>query len=176
MQQDINLIPTSSRTTQELSRKTSGIEAVLKILFVFLTISLLTIAVIYGILYSGLSEAKKEREKLTQELVALKKSEARLVVLRDRLTKVAFLRNKYDISGEYAILNDLLQNTTSPTQLVKFSMNPESVEAVITTESSLGMTKLLSHLVGSGLYSRVVMKSFEYSPSTAYRMELLLGK
>lgn len=174
--QDINLIPQASKVSQEVVEKTNKLGSVLKLFIVILTITAITAATVYGIIYYRLKLVREEHAKLKQELVSLQKSEQRFILLRDRLDKISKIQAKYNTDDEIQIARDLVQNLQAPSMISTLTITPELVETEITTDSSLSLTKIFSYLIGSGKYSSVSMLSFDYNPTSAYRLSLQIKK
>ncbi|KKQ24410.1 MAG: hypothetical protein US39_C0016G0023 [Microgenomates group bacterium GW2011_GWC1_37_12b] len=173
---DINLIPQTSKVSQEVTKKTNTLGSVLKLFIVLLFVSLFTSATVWGIIYYRLNQVKKEHEKLKTEVATLKKSESRFVLLRDRLEKISKIQSEYNISGELETVKDLSLNITSPSLIKSLKIDPNMVEVEVETDSSLNITKIFSQLIGSGKYNRVSMLSFDYNPATSYLVTLQIIK
>lgn len=170
------MISQASKVDQEVVKKTNNLGSVLKLLIVLLIVSVLTALSVYGIIFYRLREIRAEHTKLKQELQTLEKSEQRFILLRDRLGKIAKVQTQANTKDEIQISRELVENLQTPTRITDLTITQGSVEAEISTDSSLNITKAFAYLVGSGKYSRVSMLSFDYNPTTAYKVNLQIVK
>jgi len=173
---DINLIPQTAKVSQEVTKKTNALGSVLKLFIALLFISLVTAASIWGIIYYRLGQVREEHGKLKAEVENLKRSEQRLILIRDRLGKISKVKSEHNTFEELETAKDLSLNIISPSKVNSLEIDPGKVVAEIETDSSLNITRIFSQLVGSGKYSRVSMLNFGYSPENGYVISMQIAK
>jgi len=174
---DINLIPQEEKPSKFVLYFAKIVNRLLILSLVgFLTALIVGVSVYY--LYSIKNkEVVARQNELKNEISILEKSEQRLVLIKDRLTKIdSILKNSNIAGNNIDIIEETFKVAELPTYISGFSLSGNVTEVGFYTDSSAGMTKLLSFMVGSGKFSKIDFLGFQYTQTSGYNFRLGLNK
>jgi len=167
----INLLP------EEYSLKT-GFSAVLKILksltliltllFIFFVISASAILLISSLSLNGLVVSN---ESLKSEIKSREATETKLVLLKDRLSKIKLVTSQGMLTKSLDDIEPVLAEASNAT-VGELSLDSEKTDTSLTFTSSASLSAFLQSLTTSSVFSSIVMNSFGLNPATGYLISL----
>ena len=167
----INLLP------EEYNLKT-GFNAVLKILKkLTLILTLLFIIFIIGssafLIVSSISlnSLVASNESLKSEIKSRETIETKLVLLKDRLSKIKMVTPQVALGKSLDDIEPVLAEASDAT-VGELSLDSEKTDTSLTFTSSASLSAFLQRLTTSSVFSSIVMNSFGLNPVTGYLISL----
>lgn len=178
MKKQINLIPAE----MAVSPKTVKLQKIITKLFISLTIILLLsiVTLAFFLIYynSNLRTTLSENEVLKSRILTLEASEQKLVLAKDKLSKVKSIMSNDTIDKEFDNFKKF-QNILLETNVSSSSAYSESVIAPDKTEISIAIPDInsLSNLLGSisrlSDYNKIFLSSLGFNLKTGYLLSLV---
>lgn len=126
------------------------------------------------ILSAQVKSSDTRQVQLKQTISFLQESEQKMVLIKDRIGKAKTILAESTIST--SIDNFGIINSTLPASaiLTEAKINEKRTENFYMVSSSRGLVQLMSNLLASNLYSKITLKSFSFTPSSGYLVNLEL--
>lgn len=170
--QDINLLPTELKSSKEVLN-TSRLLTRLAIAFGFvLAVSGLAGAGVLYYLSNQAELATSKRAELQNNVQSLESTEQKVVLMRDRVTKISEVladRSKYDLISKY---ENLLLQMPPEAVLEEAELDTDISKLTIVVPTSLDLEQVLAIVESEGQYSRVKLDNLDYNPSSGYEIVL----
>ncbi|MFV1917392.1 MAG: hypothetical protein ACC618_02860 [Patescibacteria group bacterium] len=166
----INLLPPELKPKEGIL-KISGIAKRISIIGFSVLLVSITIMVI-GVIVLGrqLDEAKSNQERLKNTIRSLEETEVRLVLVKDRLSKISQINKIEDTEDEIDSLASLVQIFPEGVSLDKTELRARDSKVEIKVQNTQVLTKLLADLLASGIYKSVKMESLDYNQQTGFNI------
>lgn len=175
MMKQINLIPSEMSVPVKfvnLGRNLSKFTTLGLIVLIILVLGLIAGFVYYDLEYK---KSIANIEDLKSQVVELEKSEQRLVLAKDRLSKVASVLAIDAIDDELLALQNfesLLPGSPVST-FSEITMSPDKVDTSIVFSDSNSLGSLLSSLPFLSEYKQIVLSAFGFNSTTGYLVSLV---
>jgi len=126
----------------------------------------------YFFLFSSLSRMKLEEESLTGNIQSLQSTEASLVLLKDRLTKIQGVLGARVPESYFEKQSSILAN--APEEITFGSSEVDANRSVldIKTPKSQSLVSLMSILVGRDDLTSLILNEMSFSPFSGYQVKL----
>jgi Tfp pilus assembly protein PilN len=167
---DINLLPPEYFSSNKIIGFANHLKKYIVIGYVLLVISA---AALTGTLYYLSNESKNlgsNKIALQQELKNLEKTEAKIVLLKDRVGKAEQILSSNSTSSSIDTLKTLNEKVPSGITLGKVSLAGKNATIEVGTVDSTSMANFINFLLTSGLYHNVTLRSFGYMENTGYSL------
>lgn len=169
---NINLLPQDLAVSKGATKTvalTNKIAVFLGVLLVLITGS----GIAYILLLSTqISNADKQSQDLKANIAKLENVEQQLFLIKDRVDKAGSVYSQKDISVNAAKINTLLTKLPDDISLDKTSLDSTQTSFSIISKSSLSMVTFINLLEGSSDFSKITLKSFNYTPEQGYSINI----
>lgn len=169
---EINLLP------QELKpdRRVMGLANNLKKIsflgaFIFLLAVTLALAT-YLLFQQRTTSSLANQEKLKNQIEAMEETEQRLVLVKDRLTKISSIRQKGDSNDEVVKLVDVSSLFPEGVKMSLVELAPDNAVIAVSSENLSQITSYLAAVISNGNFERINLVSLEFNPDTGYSVAL----
>jgi Tfp pilus assembly protein PilN len=108
------------------------------------------------------------KTNLEATVKSFQETEQQIVLAKDRISKIITVWKTPSADKSlpfFTTLNDLFSQGVN---IADAKISANTIEATMVTSSSQNVTKFLSMLMSSDIFSSVLLKSFNYSPSVGY--------
>ena len=176
MKKQINLIPvemtvpTKTVKLVKILNKISIIGAIFLILIILIFIS--------GLIYYNIEYKKSVSNvnTLKDKIITLEKSEQKLILAKDKLSKIAYIKSIDAVDDELTNFIELKSLVSSPSAstFTEISIDPKKTELSLTFPNSLDLSGALKSLPTLTKYKRIVLSSLGYSKNSGFLVSLIL--
>lgn len=170
----INLI--SSEMT--VSAKTIALSKTLNKISIFgaVLLIILIMAVISGIVYYNI-EYKKVSSSinvLKEKIVKLEKSEQKLILIKDKLSKIAIIKKIDSVDDELSSFQNFqsLITDSSVSAITEVSITPQKTETSLLINNSDSLFNIFKKIITLPKYNKIVLSSLGFT-STGYLVSLV---
>ena len=169
---EINLLPIDLSNQKGTLKQADSVK---KLIIVasgfFLTFVILGIGLI--LFFSNQLDSSMARQSsLTQQIKTLENVEQKLILVKDRLTKINIAQAEVNATLKLETLNQILSTLPANVTLDQFTISTSSTLFTVTSKDSLGMATFLNKLVSGGLYKNVSLANFEFTPDAGYSISM----
>lgn len=163
-------VPTKTVKIVKLLNKISIIGTIVLILLVVVLIS--------GLVYFNIEYKKSVSNTniLKDKIITLEKSEQKLILAKDKLSKIAYIKKIDSVDDELTSFIELKSLVSSPSASTstEVTINPVKTELSLTFPDSLTLGNTLQLLPTLNKYKRIVLSSLGYSKSSGFLISLIL--
>lgn len=174
----INLIPTE----MAVPTRALNLAATLNKISVFgaVAVILAALSLIAGLVYYNLQYKKSASnvESLKNKIVQLQKNEQKLILAKDKLSKISYIRSLDSVDAEltnYKAFQNLVM-ADSNSNISEVSIGPNKIETTVTLKDTLALTNVLSTITTLPNYKKIVLSSLAYSSATGYLINLVFNQ
>jgi len=172
---NINLLPEELASKTGTKKAVSSIKNSAIILFAifFLVFSGATFYLI--LLSSQTNKTNTSVSSLKTTIESLQEVEQRVVLVKDRLSKVKNILGEKTATDSVEGLEIIYQFLPAGAVVTEAKLSSDLSEVSFSISNSSGLVQVLSNILASERFSNVQMKSFSYTPSTGYVVNLELS-
>ena len=180
MKKQINLIPREMSVpgkTVTISKIINKISTIGTIVLIFIAIVLISVLVFFNLEYK---KSTTNVENLKSRIVELERSEQKLILAKDKLAKISYIKKLNSVDTELTNFQDFKLSITasSAAKFTEISITPEKTETSLTFTDSANLgaalevvSKLLEH--DGKDYKNIILSSLGFSPNTGYLVSLI---
>ncbi len=170
---EINLVPLDLKPSQGGLNTTRSIKKFITIAAViFLSVTSIGVAVII-FLSNNVNASLAKQTSLTQSINSLESTEQKLFLVKDRINKIETIQTTTDAGESIKILKDIIFNLPNGVTVDTLDAGGGlSTKISVLSKDSLGMASFLNSLVVSGIYKKVVLTNFSFSPQLGFSIVL----
>lgn len=172
MAQTINLLPTELTRGKEVTKLASS----LKVLDIILCAVLLVVGILgvgYTIiLRNELTQATATRDDLKNKVLSLESSERQLVLLQDRLDKIAQIRAEDSVGELFDQQNKILAQVPEEVTLGDSIVDSGNSQLGVVSRNIAPLEALISNLQSIGYDRPLLMSSFSYNSFLGFKLVL----
>ena len=174
MNNSVNLIPQELSVPKSVSKLTKSLNSLSTLLFVLTVLTGLLILGSYFFFSNEMNKLNTDNERLKTEIANLNKNEQSLMLVKDRLTKIATIKKMNSANKGMANFKTILTFLQSVPDVVfnEISFDSKKVDASFLAKSSDTLTSFLSFLVEPLGFKRIVLSSLGYSSVGGYTFNL----
>ncbi|MCX6705445.1 MAG: hypothetical protein NT162_03890 [Candidatus Woesebacteria bacterium] len=110
--------------------------------------------------------------KLTSQVSAQQKSEQQIVLVKNRIAKVATIQGLPNSLTNLELINPFLVNLPPTSSINQMSIDSGSVSLSVNFITNSGLSAFIDSLQSSDTFKLVNLTSFSFSPSTGYAIEI----
>lgn len=174
--ESINLLPEVFKLNRSVVKLSKTLKKVSAIVFVLLA---LVVSVSIGgffVYKNRLNELTAKQNELKSQIKALKETEQRLVLVKDRLERVGNIYAKETPYKSVLTLEELIKQFPEGAVLETTSISVENLGMQVEIDSTSTFESMLDILIDSQLFDRIELTSLSYGPDTGYKIGLLLKR
>lgn len=170
--ENINLLPDEFKPKKyalnlsKTLKKVSIIGFLVFVVLAALTVGLLTLVNV------RLRQSEARRNKLVAEVNALKNTEQKVFLIKDRLSIIGENLNTPSASDKIDVLQDVYSLSKDIATPIEAQVSAEVTNVTLSMDSSSKLFPLLSGLTQSGKFNSIKMKNLEYNPERGYEINL----
>lgn len=173
MNKKINLIPNELSVPSKVVRFAGVLNKASTIVLVLLVLIVIT-AISISLFFSyKLKAINGEVETLKSRVVDLQKSEQKLVLAKDRISKIVQIqkdKSAEEMVFKFKSLSDQL-SLDQELGVSEVKIDKNEVEASFLTKNSQSVANVLSYLKKSDIYKNIVLSSFGFNTTSGYLMD-----
>lgn len=171
---EINLLPVELKPKSivlHISKILRDISIFGFILFVFFTLAVASLVIYYS------TEAKKYEtriENLKTQVKSLEKTETRLVLTKDRLSKIKQIFQMPNLDQEVSKLESLMNFLPQSAKISDIKLSLGKIELSLAVSTNSDLTALLALLTAEGMFQKIEVSSFSFKPNLGYQLSFVL--
>lgn len=169
---DINLLPQELKPSGTILKISARLKAfaLLGVIFFMISAALYFSALFF--LNYRITSSQEEQESLKTQIKALEKTEQRLVLVKDRLTKISTVSKKPKVNDELERLMAVSDLFPTNTNLVEVELTENNAGVVISSDNLDGVANYLASVVASGKFVKVNLKQLKFDSDSGYSISL----
>jgi Tfp pilus assembly protein PilN len=140
-------------------------------LFIFL-IAALSLTGAYFYFLQRTKASISEHERLKTEIRALEATEQRLILVKDRLTKIESVYGTNDAEEEISAFETVSSFATEGVFVNDLDIQKDSLAVSLTASSLSELTRFTGNLVRLGGFNKIILNSMEFDPEEGYVVSL----
>ncbi len=110
--------------------------------------------------------------KLTSEVSAQQKSEQQVILLKDRIAKIASVQKLPNSLPNKKLIEPFLSNLSATSSVREMTISPTSINLSIDLGTNSDLSSFITSLQSSKVFKTVSLSSFNLSPKTGYSVEI----
>lgn len=170
--QKINLLPRSLAVGKKTTKLARDLKTIATACFALFVIFIASGIVAVFILNSRLKNIEARQETLKTNIKAAEKTEAALVLLKDRLGKIQTILDNRVNEERFAKQSDLVASLPADFNFIDSQIEPESSKLGIVATNGKSMEQVVTNLSGNTSFVKLVLDSIVFSPLAGYRLNL----
>lgn len=174
----INLIPSELTVTPsavKLTRILNKISTIGVIMLIFAVLVLISTLVYFDFKYKAITA---DVDSLKSKILVLEKSEQKLVLAKDRISKIMTIQKIDSVDTEIENFRDfqnIIPSVASGSALTEVNIDPIKTVASMKFENSDTLRTTLSSISKLSKYKKVVLSSLGYSTNGGFIVDLLFN-
>ena len=175
---EINLLPTTDKAPSSVTKVSSLSKKIGTIVSIVLLVVLLVYASIYAFFYVNGSVTTSSITSLENQVKAQEATEQKIVLLRDRTSKVSKIINSSNSEQEMTSLSGLLGKLPEGVMIREAKVEPNEINVLVQADQSSQITEFIRTLTESGIYSQIESTSINFTGKERYlaSFRLALGE
>jgi len=170
----LNLLPENLQVSKNLN----GFFKAAKALNVIFILSFAIFGVIIGGLFVmnrlSLNNIQKEIDTLKTQVRVQETSEQQLVLLKDRLMKIASIKSNATASKNIVNVDSLFTNVSPLSQLNQADISSSKMGLSLIIKSNEDLVSFLDNIKNSNLFTSADLSTLSYSANSGYTVEAVL--
>ena len=174
-QDPINLLPTEFRPNSSVVNFGQKLNKVALIsLVVFLIFGITSLASIFLLRYRvGVSQGVAK--DLSTQVSAMEQTEQRLILIKDRLTKIDSIRSSASLYDTVVIFKHIYDNIPEGLEIVSAEINSRQINTNVEFDNSSELARFLAQTVSDGRYNLIKINSLEFNNEGKLSMQMVIG-
>ncbi len=142
----------------------------------YVSLIIATIVFVAGFFYISrqVDSSVKNQQRLKQEISALKNTEVRLVLVKDRIKKAEQVLKLPSAMEEIENFDELINSFPEGIEIEDAVLSSNDSAITLIAESSSVLTRFFAELLSSGVYSHIALESFDFNQIGGYKVVLKL--
>lgn len=169
---DINLLPEELKPSGSVLKISAKLNKIALLGVVVLLISIIISLGAYLLLGQRLSASLVKQEDLKVQIKALEKTEQRLVLVKDRLTKISSVSSKPRANDEVEKLSFVSGLFPEGSIVERLELDKNDARISISADNLRTIASYLASVISSGEYTKINLVSLEFNPKEGYIVEL----
>lgn len=176
MNKQINLIPlelTVPASSIKLSSTIYKFSVILTIVFIVIMLGAISFFVYYKF---EINKASLNIKNLKNKIVQLEKNEQKLILAKDKLSKISYIKSTDVIDNElnaYESFHDLVSSDESAV-LSDININAKKTELSLSISDTPNLIQVLNKVYALTDYKSAILNSLSYNPDSGYQFKLTL--
>ncbi|AKM83465.1 hypothetical protein A2422_01160 [Candidatus Woesebacteria bacterium RIFOXYC1_FULL_31_51] len=166
----INLIPTEMAVpagSLKFVKVLNKLSILGVISLILLTISAITLFVFYSI---ELKKVNSSVASLKNEISSLEKSEQKLILVKDKLGKIAYVKSLDSAENEinrFKKINEIV-SVSSDSAFTEVSIGSSKTEVSLISGNSTSLTSILESVANLKDYGKIILSSLGFNPTSGF--------
>lgn len=170
----INLVPEELKPKRAILGLANYLKRVAIVGFVVFFVTVVVSVGGFLIVRSQLQESIKRQDELKVSIDALKETEQKLVLVKDRLEKVDKIFGLDFLDEEVSVLENVLLNIPQGVIFRKADLKSGVTDITLVADTSSSLAEFLASILATSAYRKIEMTGFSYTPETRYSIGLVL--
>jgi len=171
----LNLLPSNLQVSKGLGSFLKASRSLGVILIVIFAIFSLGIGGFFVLSKITLGNLQTKVNQLTSQVKAQETSEQQLILLKDRLAKIASARNDPNAYKNITNVDSLFTNISPVSSMNQANISSSKIDISLVARSNEDLATFISNLKGTTLFNTVNLSSLSFSPKTGYALTVSLG-
>lgn len=172
----INLLPDSVRIKPSTVRTAELFKKLYIIIFVILFITIATSVGLFYMYHVRLNEADDRQATIKRQIKALEETEQRLILVKDRLSKVEQISKTKNAEKELEGFNYLIDNKGVPVSMEQMNADNQELNIKFKSNSSVDILDFLNLVKDSEEFKVLTVQSMQFTPKGGFETEILFQK
>lgn len=121
-----------------------------------------------------LSDAEKEKKELVSSVKALEQTEQRLILVKDRLSKISRLLEQESVKEEVETLKKITEIAGDGLLISNVELSSDAASVTFSTGKSSNLVNFLDHLRSLADYQKIEVVSLNYNQQSGFIMRVKL--
>lgn len=169
---NLNLLPTELSASKNLGKFLKTTRALGVIAAVAFLIFGIGTAIFFLVSKVTLDSLNVKVNALKSQVSAQEKTEQEIILLKDRLTKIASIQKLPNSLINLKAVDPVLANLSDSTTVSQMLINPSGVNLSLNIKTNSDLRTFLSSIQNSEAFNAVNLASFGLSPTTGYSLEV----
>jgi hypothetical protein len=175
MKKQINLIPlemTVPSKSVHLAKTINKISTFSAVILIFLILVSIGAFVYYNV--QG-QKTTASINSLKQKIVELEKSEQKLILAKDKISKISYIKSLDSVDDELVNFKDFEQsiNSASSSAFTEVSIDADKTETSLIFPNSESLTVALQNVSNLKQYKKVILTSLGFNSNSGYLLNLI---
>lgn len=110
--------------------------------------------------------------KLTSQVSALQKSEQQVILLKDRIAKIAAVKKLPNALSSQKLIEPFLNNLSSTVSVKEMAISPTAIDLSVNLQTNSDLSTFITSLQSSDVFKSVKLTSFSLNPAVGYSLEI----
>lgn len=175
MDKKINLIPQDLLVPNSVAKASKTIKKLSTMLAFILPVIILIGALLFGYFYVDYKKTNNLLQQAKQEVVNLEKIEMRLVVIKDRLTKISKISSQKESQNslqKYTEIKDVVGDYPG-LEMKEANVLSERIEISLASDDKALLIDCLNKLSNLDGFSSIVMTSLSFNPKSGLLLNMI---
>ena len=172
----LNLLPEEHEVSSNLSSFLKTVKALGVIGIAAFLIFGVGLGVFFILSTISLNSVNANIAKLTSRVEAQQKSEQQIVLVKDRIKKVASIQDLPNSLPNLKAIDPYLINLSGTGSIGQLTVDPKGADLTPSLKTYADLTTFLENVQSSGAFGSVSLESFSLSPKTGYSIEIKTTK
>lgn len=173
MPANLNLLPDNLYVSKSVSSTVKTLKALNVILIVIFIIFAVGVGAYFVFQKITLNSTQTTLAQLKSQIKAQEQSETKLILLKDRLSKIASIQNSSSASKNMDNLTTLLSGTSQSFEISSANVSSNKIALSLKIYSNEDLTSFISNVKSSALFGSANLSTFNYG-SGGYSLDLTL--
>ena len=169
---NLNLLPPDLQINKGLGRILKTIKSINVILIVAFIVFSLGVGGFFVVSKISLNSVQSSVDKLKSQVKAQETSEQKLILLKDRLSKIYSIKSTPSASKNIDGANSLLTNVSPNSTMDQAVIEPTKADISLKVQSNEDLGILFTNIKNTSSFKFIDLYSFDYSPSVGYLVKL----
>jgi len=169
---EINLLPPELKPNSRVVAFAGTLKKISLLLSIILLLAIVLSLGTYLLFQQRLNTALSNQEKLKVQIKALENTEQRLVLIKDRLTKISTITHQARANEEVTKLDEISKLFPENTHVKTVLLEEDKVNLAVSSDDLTIITQYLASVISSGKFEKINLISLEFHPDTGYLVEL----
>jgi hypothetical protein len=169
---NLNLLPPELAVSKSLGKFLKTVRALGVIGIAAFLVFGVGIGVFFIVSTISLNGINANIKVLKNQVSAQQKSEQQIILLKDRIAKIAYLQSLPSSLQSLAVIQPFLSGLSANIKIVQMSVDSKGTTMSVNILSSADLSQFLDLFKSSDAFSNVSLISFSFNQSTGYSIEI----
>ena len=171
---NLNLLPQNLQVSKGLGKVLKTAKALGVILVVAFVVFCLGIVALFIINKTTLTNTQASVDQLKTQVKAQETSEQQLILLKDRLAKIASIKSTPNASKSITNVDSLFANVSSASTMNEANITSSKMDISLIISSNDDLTSFIQNIKSTKLFNTINLPSFTYSANNGYSIAVSL--
>ncbi|HSX48788.1 MAG TPA: hypothetical protein VLE44_00850 [Candidatus Saccharimonadales bacterium] len=172
MATNINLLPLDMSASRQVLKGANLLKRISVMLAGVLTIILVLGVALIIFFKIQINSSTSREQSLKQNIQSLQGTEQKLFFIKDRTEKISQAFKETNAFDQFDMMNKTLAILPAGTSVDSVKIDSLTSTFAVLSTNSLDMASFLNNLVTSGIYKKLTLKNFIFTPDRGYLITL----